>query len=106
MGQVRVAAELSLKLGISVSPRTVRNYWPENLQLSPGGQRWATFVRNHAKAMVACDFVVAVTVRFRILYVFVGDGDWEPQAPARECHASSHLVVDTPATSGGHSQRS
>jgi len=30
-----------------------------------------TFVRNHAKAMVACDFAVAVTLRFQILYVFV-----------------------------------
>ena len=30
-----------------------------------------TFVRNHAKAMVACDFAVAVTLRFRILYLFV-----------------------------------
>jgi putative transposase len=58
---------------ISVSPRTMRHYWPENLQPSPrpSGQRWATFVRNHAKAMVACDFVVVVTARFRILYVFV-----------------------------------
>ncbi len=34
-------------------------------------QRWMTFVRNHAKAIVACDFVVTVTARFRILYVFV-----------------------------------
>ena len=30
-----------------------------------------TFVRNHARAIVACDFVVAVTLRFRILYIFV-----------------------------------
>ena len=29
------------------------------------------FVRNHAKAMVACDFFVSVTIRFQILYVFV-----------------------------------
>jgi putative transposase len=72
-GQMRVAAELSLKLGISVSSRTVRNYWPENLQPSSGasGQRWATFIKKHAKAIVACDFVVSVTARFRILYVFV-----------------------------------
>src|SRR5579864_7909859 len=72
-GQARVAVEPSLKLGISVSPRTVRNYWPENLPPSrgPSGQRWATFFRNHAKAIVACDFVLAVTARFRILYVFV-----------------------------------
>jgi len=27
-GQARVAAELSLKLGIFLSPRTVRKYWP------------------------------------------------------------------------------
>ena len=30
-----------------------------------------TFVRNHAKAVVACDFAVAVTLHFQILYVFV-----------------------------------
>ena len=28
-------------------------------------------MRNHARAIVACDFVVAVTLRFCILYVFV-----------------------------------
>jgi transposase InsO family protein len=28
-------------------------------------------VRNHARAIVACDFFVSVTARFRILYVFV-----------------------------------
>jgi len=30
-----------------------------------------TFVRNHAKGIIACDFFVSVTVRFRILYVLV-----------------------------------
>jgi hypothetical protein len=34
-------------------------------------QHWSTFVRNHAKAVVACDFFVSVTASFRILYVFV-----------------------------------
>jgi transposase InsO family protein len=34
-------------------------------------QRWTTFVRNHAQAIVACDFCVAITATFRILYVFV-----------------------------------
>jgi hypothetical protein len=28
-------------------------------------------VRNHADAIVACDFLVAVTTRFQILYVFL-----------------------------------
>jgi transposase InsO family protein len=74
-GQARVAAELSLKLGIVLSPRTVRKYWP--LEPNDRGRRrvssqcWATFVRNHAMAIVACDFMVAVTAQFQFLYVFV-----------------------------------
>jgi putative transposase len=36
-----------------------------------GDQRWATFVRNHAKAIVACDFFVSVSANFRVFYVFV-----------------------------------
>jgi transposase InsO family protein len=34
-------------------------------------QRWKNFVHNHARAILACDFLVAVTAGFRILYVFV-----------------------------------
>lgn len=34
-------------------------------------QRWATFLRNHARAIIACDFFVTATVTFRLLYVFV-----------------------------------
>src|SRR6478735_2759292 len=74
-GEERVADELALKLGIFVSPRTVRAYWPKGT--NRGGpsrvssQRWSTFVRNHAKAIVACDFLVSVTAGFRVLYVFV-----------------------------------
>jgi putative transposase len=74
-GQERIANELLLKLGLRVSPRTVRKYMPRSLERGPGtrlsSQRWATFVRNHAQAIVACDFCVAVTVTFRLLYVFV-----------------------------------
>jgi transposase InsO family protein len=71
-GQARVAAELAIKLGIFVSSRTARAYWPDELR--PGRsscQRWMTFVRNHARAIVACEFVIAVTLRFRMLYVFL-----------------------------------
>jgi transposase InsO family protein len=73
-GQGRVADELSLKLGILISPRTVRNYWPNELDSGPGRistQRWMTFVRNHASTLIACDFVTVVTARFRVLYVLV-----------------------------------
>jgi transposase InsO family protein len=74
-GQERIANELLLKLGLRVSPRTVRKYIPTRPASGPGkrvtSQRWRTFVRNHAQAIVACDFCVAVTATFRLLYVFV-----------------------------------
>jgi transposase InsO family protein len=71
-GEERIANELLVKLGIQVSPRTVRKYMPKRPDGQPrGDQRWSTFLKNHAKAMVACDFFVAVTATFRLLYVFV-----------------------------------
>ena len=71
-GEERIANELLLKLGLRVSPRTVRKYMPKRPPGRPrGDQRWATFLRNHAKAIIACDFFVAVTATFRLLYVFV-----------------------------------
>jgi putative transposase len=74
-GQERIANELLLKLGLRVSPRTVRKYMPKRVDPSQGhrrsSQRWQTFVRNHAQAIVACDFCVVVTATFRLLYVFV-----------------------------------
>jgi len=36
-----------------------------------GDQRRSTFLSNHAQAIIACDFFVAVTATFRLLYVFV-----------------------------------
>jgi len=74
-GQARVAAELSVKLGIYVSPRTVRAYWPPEPERRgrrrTSSQNWRRFVRNHAQSIVACDFLVVVTARFRTLYVFL-----------------------------------
>ena len=70
----RIAAKLLLKFGIRVSPRTVRR----SMAHGTGGrgrgaaqQRWATFVRNHAHALVADGFCVAVTATFRVRSVFV-----------------------------------
>ena len=74
-GEERIANELLLKLGLRVSPRTIRKYLPKRLHPRRGKrattQRWQTFVRNHAQAIVACDFCVVVTATFRLLYVFV-----------------------------------
>ena len=71
-GEERIANELLLKLGARISSRTVRKYMPKRPAGGPrGDQRWSTLLRNHAKAIIACDFFVAVTVTFRVLYVFV-----------------------------------
>jgi transposase InsO family protein len=71
-GEERIVNELLLKLGLRVSPRTVRKYMPKRPPGRPrGDQRWSTFLRNHARAIVACDFFVAVTATFRLFYVLV-----------------------------------
>jgi len=71
-GEARIGNELLLELGLRVSPRTVRKDMPKRPPGRPrGDQRWATLLRNHAKAIVACDFFVAVTTSIRLLYVFV-----------------------------------
>jgi hypothetical protein len=74
-GEERIANELWLKLGLCVSPRTVRKYLPKR---SDDGrcphvlsQRWRTFVCDHARAIVACAFCVVITATFRLLYVIV-----------------------------------
>jgi putative transposase len=72
-GEERIASELRLKLGIRVSPRTVRRYMSAGpgARGGPGSQAWSSFVRNHARAVLACDFFVTATATFRVLYVFV-----------------------------------
>ncbi len=71
-GEERIANELLLKLGLRVSPRTVRKHMAKRPSGGPrGDQRRSTFLRNHAEAVLACDFFVAVTVTFQVLYVFI-----------------------------------
>jgi putative transposase len=72
-GEERIANELLLKLGLAVSPRTVGRYL-RTMRPPRGGrssQCWVTFARNHAHAILACDFFFTVTARFRVVYVFV-----------------------------------
>jgi len=71
-GEGRIADELSLKLGLFVDSRTVGKYLKQRRRpRQPSGQRWATFVHNHASDIVACDFFASVTATFQVLYVFV-----------------------------------
>ena len=62
-GEERIANELNLKLTIQLSPRTVGKYLRRErpVRTPDPKQRWLTFVRNHAKVMVACDFFVGIT---------------------------------------------
>ena len=74
-GQERIANELLVKLGLRVSPRTLRKYLLK-FPIAPAGnprrdQRWSTFLKNHAAAIIACDFFVVASASFRIFYVLV-----------------------------------
>jgi len=53
-GEERIANELSLKLGIRVSPRTVGKYLKRGNPRGSSSQRWTTFVRNHSPAIFSC----------------------------------------------------
>ena len=73
-GEERIANELLLKIGLRVSPRTIRKYLPKSSApgANPrGDQRWSTFLKNHAQAIAACGFCVVAAATFRILYVFL-----------------------------------
>ena len=76
-GEERIANELELKLSIKVSPRTVGKYLPSDDdngkpgKLRTKSQRWKTFIHNHLKETIACDFFTVFTWNFKILYVFV-----------------------------------
>jgi len=71
-GEQRIANELLLKIGIQISPRTIRRYMPVQPRCPMGpSQRWMTFVRNHAKAIIAADFFVVATATFRLVYVLL-----------------------------------
>ena len=69
-GEERIADELLLKIGIQISPRTVRRYMPDTPRRPADPKRhWMTFVRNHAEAIIACDFFVVVTATFQMIYM-------------------------------------
>ena len=67
-GAPRIHGEL-LKLGIEISQATVAKYMSR--QGKSPSQSWRTFLENHVQQIVATDFLVVRTVRFRLLFVFV-----------------------------------
>jgi transposase InsO family protein len=68
-GAERIRGEL-LKLDIRVSKRTIQKYMREVPRARPPGQAWATFLRNHAPEIWACDFLQVTDLLFRPLFAF------------------------------------
>ena len=66
----RIQGEL-IKLGYDVCDNTVEKYMRKPISDDGKRQRWLTFLRNHAKQIVGIDFLVARTIFFRAIYVFV-----------------------------------
>jgi putative transposase len=56
--------------------------------------RWLTFLRLHAQGIVACDFFVAVTATFRLLYAFVVIEHRSRRLIHCNCHGASECRLD------------
>ncbi len=69
-GAERIRGEL-LKLGIRVAKTTVQRHMRDARPPRRTGQTWATFLRNHAREIWACDFLPVTDLLFRPLYAFV-----------------------------------
>ena len=67
-GAPRIPGEL-LKLGVAVSQATVSKYMVRPRR--PPSQAWRTFLKNHAKDLIALDFFTVPTATFRVLLVLV-----------------------------------
>ena len=68
-GAERIRGEL-LKLDIHVCKRTIQKYMMNVRTPQPRGQKWATFVHNHAAQIWACDFLQVTDLFFRPLFAF------------------------------------
>lgn len=67
-GSPRIEGELS-KLGHAVRKSTIEKYMVRTPK--PPSQNWPTFLSNHAKEIVACDFFTVPTIWFSALHVLI-----------------------------------
>jgi hypothetical protein len=103
-GEQRIANERSLKLGIRVSPRTVGKYLERGNPRGNSGQRWTTFVRNHAQTIVVCGVFVSATASLHVPYLFVAM-EIGSRRTRNERSSDRHLGV-MPPDAGQHLLRS
>ncbi len=68
-GAERIHGEL-LKLGLSVSKRSVQKCITRAHPSQPSSQNWPTFLKNHTQGVWACDFLPVIDLCFRTLYAF------------------------------------
>jgi len=68
-GVPRIHGEL-LKLGYDISQATVWRYVPKK-NGSSNGQRWKTFLKNHASEIISIDYFSVPTINFKILHILV-----------------------------------
>jgi putative transposase len=68
-GAERIRGEL-LKLGLHVCKRTIQKYMRHVRPQQSRGQKWSTFLRNHASQIWACDFLQVTDLFFRPLFAF------------------------------------
>jgi transposase InsO family protein len=68
-GAPKIHGEL-LKLGFTVSERTVARYLRRVRRRGDPGQGWLTFLANHREIIAALDFFTIPTVTFTLLYCF------------------------------------
>ena len=54
-GAERIRGEM-LKLGIEVSKRTIQRYMPKDRKEQSSSHKWATFLKNQASGIWACDY--------------------------------------------------
>jgi transposase InsO family protein len=67
-GAERIRGEL-LKLDIKVAKRTIQKYMREvRTSTAPTGQKWSTFLKNHADEIWACDFLPVTNLFFKQIY--------------------------------------
>lgn len=67
-GEDKIALELKLKFGIEYSTSTIRRYMVDSPR---PGQKWKTFLKNHASQIYAMDFKVVPMADLSTRYVLV-----------------------------------